>query len=1011
VAAFLLIGAVSAQQMRNTVGTGTKPQPTVDADYSTYVPSNRDVILSEGFESGSTPTGWVFLKNGTAQSWQVVDALYSGGTPVVAPHSGGFFATNLWQETGGARDAWMISKAFNLTAGTQYTISWWMGLQGYQTEKDKIKVTLGTAQTIAAMSAGTVIYDNPGTTTVTCWTKMTFTHTPTTTGTYYLGFNAYTQANWGNDIDIDDVEITSPGGGTDVTITTEVTPAGAGSVTGGGTKPSGSNFTLTATANAGYTFEKWTPGNATTNPLQLTNVTASATYTANFKTSGGGCDPAKNINVVYSTDCSKATITWDPPAKGGKSPLIHAYNPNLTDCAELRSTTPATPVITQDDFKRTDPSRAILFNNGPLITHPGAGPGGVDVSAINDPYSTLYGSNVNKTLNYSIAEDFTLDAQSTIENFNFFSYQTSAGSTTSTITGAYVRIWSGEPGICGSTVIWGDLTTNRMASTNYSNINRTTLTALTNTDRRIMNVVATVNTVLNPGIYWVEWTLTGSLASGPWAPPVTVLGSPETGNAKQFTGTKWQPCSAAQDGVHAMAFIVNGTPTGTNKLIPKAPSPFTATPVGTQYKCNLQWTNPSIAFGGAPLTSITKMVLERDCEVIQEFTTATVGGVMNYTDNVPGNGVYTYSLYAVTPDGNGPRAFVTAFVGDPCSAEVIISGLDTYLDAWSWILYDVRSGYVYKGGGAESGKGGLSAGTHAANIYGDAKFEMWQHGTAGDNTALVTVKLDGVIVYQKTTPAIPVGFTANAALPCAGDPNPYDITYNVYRDDVKIASDIEATTFEDKTFDKNKPYTWKVVVNCPNGEESDPISKSLAACYTPLPPCKPVKNVNGVFNTETKEVTVTWTAPEGNITPTGYKLFIGDAEPLEVTALTYKHDVSALAPGEYEYEYCVLPVYATGVCEGTVAKECKKVPFEILGIKGYTTTFSIAPNPANDFIIIKAKGDFNNIEVLSFLGQVVLAQSNEGNSAKVDIANLTNGVYFVRITSDTGTSVQKFVKN
>ena len=64
------------------------------------------------------------------------------------------------------------------------------------------------------------------------------------------------------------------------TITTNVTPSGAGTVTGGGTYTEGSTITLTATANAGYTFSQWQDGN-TQNPRTIT-VTANATYTATF---------------------------------------------------------------------------------------------------------------------------------------------------------------------------------------------------------------------------------------------------------------------------------------------------------------------------------------------------------------------------------------------------------------------------------------------------------------------------------------------------------------------------------------------------------------------------------------------------------------------------------------------------------------------------------------------------------------------------------------------------------
>ena len=62
------------------------------------------------------------------------------------------------------------------------------------------------------------------------------------------------------------------------TITTNTT--GNGSVTGGGPYDYGTSVTLTATANTGSTFTKWSDGN-TENPRTVT-VTGNATYTAEF---------------------------------------------------------------------------------------------------------------------------------------------------------------------------------------------------------------------------------------------------------------------------------------------------------------------------------------------------------------------------------------------------------------------------------------------------------------------------------------------------------------------------------------------------------------------------------------------------------------------------------------------------------------------------------------------------------------------------------------------------------
>ena len=72
-----------------------------------------------------------------------------------------------------------------------------------------------------------------------------------------------------------------------VEIATDVSPAGAGATTGGGSIPSGTSTTLSATANAGFNFLNWTDGLGnivSTNASFTFTPAASDTLTANFET-------------------------------------------------------------------------------------------------------------------------------------------------------------------------------------------------------------------------------------------------------------------------------------------------------------------------------------------------------------------------------------------------------------------------------------------------------------------------------------------------------------------------------------------------------------------------------------------------------------------------------------------------------------------------------------------------------------------------------------------------------
>jgi len=217
-------------------------------------------------------------------------------------------------------------------------------------------------------------------------------------------------------------------------------------------------------------------------------------------------------------------------------------------------------------------------------------------------------------------------------------------------------------------------------------------------------------------------------------------------------------------------------------------------------------------------------------------------------------------------------------------------------------------------------------------------------------------------------------------------------TYNVYRDGAKIAT-VEETSYTDQGFDIAADHTWKVTVVCP-ADESDPIEITLPACKD----CDPVTNLAVSF-TETAAI-VTWTAVEGAI---GYKVS-RDGTPLGFVIPTEYKDTHEFEEGT-EYTWSVITVCENGESDPVE----KKVLYT--GIKDFElSSFSIVPNPAQNDITVTAQVPFHTIDVINFLGQAVISQPVEGNTAKLDVSNLTNGVYFVRIASENGTSVKKFVK-
>jgi hypothetical protein len=230
----------------------------------------------------------------------------------------------------------------------------------------------------------------------------------------------------------------------------------------------------------------------------------------------------------------------------------------------------------------------VLYDNGPMVTHPGGGGGGADASALQDVSLGMgtYGFGAQLSAGNRVADDFTVtDAAGwAIDTITFFAYQTGSG-TTSTITSLNLRIWDGPPN-AGGTVIWGDTTTNLLTSTTWANVYRVLEGTLTATDRPIMACVATVNHTLPAGTYWLDWQFGGSASfSGPWQPPVTILGQTTTGNALQYTTTGW--AALVDVGPQGLPFIIDGVLAicGNPSDVPwlsASPTAGTIAPSGTQ---------------------------------------------------------------------------------------------------------------------------------------------------------------------------------------------------------------------------------------------------------------------------------------------------------------------------------------------------------------------------------------------------------------------------------------------
>lgn len=185
-------------------------------------------------------------------------------------------------------------------------------------------------------------------------------------------------------------------------------------------------------------------------------------------------------------------------------------------------------------------TQEVLFDQAQFVTDEGVMPDNADASNLQQGQVTFGGyanwADGNGNF-YLVADDFDLQGNSTISEIEVYGYQVGSG-LESTFDGLYMQIWQGNPNGAGHPV-WGDMATNLMTSTAFTNCYRTQY--LEGTSRPIMSITASNLSIdLEAGHYWLVWGMTGvSSLNGPYAQPVAIAGQTNTGNAMQKASDGW----------------------------------------------------------------------------------------------------------------------------------------------------------------------------------------------------------------------------------------------------------------------------------------------------------------------------------------------------------------------------------------------------------------------------------------------------------------------------------------
>ena len=346
--------------------------PEVCAD-----PQPRQLPYFEGFEMGTTDWAcWTVTdeyNNLNSQGLERPSYWHRLGTGNGnTPHTGAYCAYHRYGL--GAQEGWLISPRIHIEEDATLTFQ---TKEQYTNDLRYEGVLVSTTTTDPSAFAEVWTQTAPD----NSWKEVTIDLSAFEDQNIYIAFR-YAGAN-GHDWFIDDVSVEAPIL-QQYTITTNVNPAGAGTVEGAGTYPAGTEIYLNAIANPGWGFSHWNDG-ITTNPRPVT-VTGNATYTANFlqenytltvnaspteggTVTGGGTYHYGDVATLTATANSGFTfISWSDGNANATRTVTVTGNATYTAIFNASGTTMYTVTVTSNNLFLGSVTGSGTYPQGAVIT-------------------------------------------------------------------------------------------------------------------------------------------------------------------------------------------------------------------------------------------------------------------------------------------------------------------------------------------------------------------------------------------------------------------------------------------------------------------------------------------------------------------------------------------------------------------------------------------------------------------------------------------------------------------
>ncbi|MBQ5688611.1 MAG: T9SS type A sorting domain-containing protein, partial [Bacteroidales bacterium] len=78
-------------------------------------------------------------------------------------------------------------------------------------------------------------------------------------------------------------------------------------------------------------------------------------------------------------------------------------------------------------------------------------------------------------------------------------------------------------------------------------------------------------------------------------------------------------------------------------------------------------------------------------------------------------------------------------------------------------------------------------------------------------------------------------------------------------------------------------------------------------------------------------------------------------------------------------------------------------------IEEMNASFNIYPNPVSDGLVIETEANIEAVTIYTVTGGVVYSEVDYNNNT-IDVSDFANGVYIMKVRTENGEAVQRFIK-